>query len=356
MKRRSALLSGRLIVGGLAVAGLAVAATPKSAAATATAAPIVYSAGRQCNSQDISVCERRRFNDAIYAIAQVGSAPTKLTSGLESDSYPALSPDGRHIAFQRYTDAYAVPQIWVMNSDGSGQRQLTRGGSAEYPRWSPDGTKILFQGQLGNSSDELWVINANGRGRIRLTHSPHHVDVQGGSWSPSGNEIVFARSPISLPSTAGGIYVVGADGRGLKQLRPAPNHGAIELQSPTWSPDGSKIAYVRNGPSIEIRTMNADGTKPQRLAGPVYGPPAWSPNSIQIAFTYYTGVTVINAGGTRLHRTNAKQVGPDLAWSPDGSQIAFAAGARVAVMSATGGRIRHITVRKTGFGIDGLDW
>jgi ketosteroid isomerase-like protein len=64
--------------------------------------------------------------------------------------------------------------------------------------------------------------------------------------------------------------------------------------------------------------MNADGSKPLQVAGPVYGPPAWSPDSTRIAFTYFSSVTVINAGGTRRHRTSAKHVGPDLAWSPDG--------------------------------------
>jgi Tol biopolymer transport system component len=351
MKRRNVLLlAGLLIGGGLSVAGLTLVAH------TASVATLVYSTGRQCDSEDVSVCDGRKFNDAIYAIAGIGHPPTKLTSGRASDSYPALSPDGRQIAFQRYTNKNAVPQIWVMNANGSGQKQLTRGGAAEHPQWSPDGKKILFQGFLGDSSDEFWVINANGSGRVRLTYSPHHVDVSGASWSPSGQLIVFARDPIDVPSTSGGIYVVSVDGTGLKRLRPAPNRGAVELESPAWSPDGSKIAYMQNGPAVAIWTMSADGSEPQRVAGPAYGPPAWSPDSTRIAFTYFSRVSVVNADGTTDRTASDTYIGRDLAWSPTGSQVAFAAGAGVAVMSATGGGIKHVTSQTTGFGIDGLDW
>jgi Tol biopolymer transport system component len=356
MERRNALLAGSLIVLGVFAVGLAGAANPAAATRAATGARLVYSTGRKCQSQDPSVCDRRRFNDAIYAIARIGSSPTKLTSGLDSDSHPALSPNGRRIAFQRYTNTNALPQIWVMNANGSGQRQLTRGGSAEQPQWSPNGDKILFQGFRGSSSTELWVINADGSGRVRLTNSPHHVDVAGASWSPSGKVIAFARDSIDVPSDSGGIYVVKADGTGLKQLTPAPNRGAVELRSPAWSPDGRKIAYVRSGNAVEIWTMNSNGMNPRKLAGPDYGPPAWCPDSTSIAFRYFGSVTVIRADGTGRRTTRGTQIGLDLAWSPGGSRVAFDIDSQVAVMGAPGGRIKKITSKKTGFGIDGLDW
>jgi Tol biopolymer transport system component len=79
---------------------------------------------------------------------------TVLTSGPDLDRHPEWSPDGSQIAFSR------AGGVHIMNSDGSGVRRLTDGGS---PAWSPDGTKIAF------SRDELYTINVEGTGERQIT-------------------------------------------------------------------------------------------------------------------------------------------------------------------------------------------
>src|SRR5574341_1882924 len=76
------------------------------------------------------------------------------------------------------------PEIYVMNSDGSGQTRLTsNAGVDEYPNWSPDGRKIVYTSE-GIDTGEVFVINADGSGETNLTHNPQYFGVEKPKWSP----------------------------------------------------------------------------------------------------------------------------------------------------------------------------
>jgi hypothetical protein len=90
--------------------------------------------------------------------------------------HPAWSPNGKKIAFSCFGD------IYTMNPDGSGWRQLTSQSGENYdPAWSPDNKKILFSSNR-DGNWELYVMDANGRNQTRLTHTPAHE--QNPAWSP----------------------------------------------------------------------------------------------------------------------------------------------------------------------------
>ena len=117
-------------------------------------------------------------------------------------------------------------------------------------------------------------------------------------WSPDGRKIAFVRLNTRL-----GVYVVNADGSGMRNLTPKPMGAAYA--APAWSPDGRKIAFAseRDGNS-EIYLMNADGSGQRRLTRNLAydGDPAWSPDGQKITFVSNRDgryeVYVMNADGS----------------------------------------------------------
>src|SRR6185437_1596841 len=128
----------------------------------------------------------------------------------QDELYPSWSPDGTKIVFQQ--DPGLHPEIWVVNGDGSGQQQLTSNTSDDRrPGWSPTGAKIVFASNRDGSGglSDLFVMNANGSGQVNITNTPS-IDEDYPSWSPDGNRIAFSRD--------GDIYTVKPDGTTLTPL------------------------------------------------------------------------------------------------------------------------------------------
>jgi Tol biopolymer transport system component len=246
-------------------------------------------------------------NTEIYVANEDGSGQRRLTHTSGMEVFPVWSPDGRKIAFLRIGDR-DHRGLYVMNADGSGQRRLSDQASFGAPDWSPDGRKIAFvssrQGppwctwQRGCDT-EIYVMNADGSGQRNLTQNPAHdylaTGAQHSAWSPNGRKIVFVSDRAGCTSQTGcntEIYVMNADGSGQRNLtrNPAPD------DEPAWSPDGGKIAFVsnRHGPTwcnwkrchTEIYVMNAGGSGQRNLTRNPRRDhsPAWSPDGRTIAF------------------------------------------------------------------------
>src|SRR5882762_1607096 len=247
-----------------------------------------------------------------------------------------LTASNSRIAFQSLRDYN--PEIYVMNTDGSGQTRITNSlYVSNAPAWAPDGLQIAFTSDRQGLYEQIYVINADGSAVTRLTHDPS-VD-HSPSWSLDGR-IAFA----SVQSGSWDIHVMNEDGSAQAHLAGSP---AIDVE-PTWSPDGRRIAFTstRDGNS-EIYVMNVDGSAQTRLTNDPAADnmSSWSPDGQYIAFTSARDgnqeIYLMNADGssqTRLTSDLADDNHPS--WSPDGRQIAFASSrdgqSEIYVMNADG--------------------
>lgn len=237
----------------------------------------------------------------IFTMNADGSNVQRLTNDLIDESQPAWSPDGTKIAFTRGSgcaivvkpqlkpaaDDPCLPYVYVMNSDGSNQVELSTIGGDSGPLWSPDGSKIAFTNYLPNlpDSNEIYVMNADGSNRVRLTTNVA-VDYVS-SWSPDGSKLAFASNRDTPPKGAYRfqLYTMNADGSNQTRL----TNDLFDDNYPVFSPDGILIAFQRGQSSpvnpadnTEIFVMNTDGSNQTNITNnraDDFGPPAWQPLS-----------------------------------------------------------------------------
>ena len=232
-----------------------------------------------------------RDNHLWVAVMEAnGSEQRTLAEGLAPD----WSPDGGRIAFSSPDG-----QIWVMNTDGSGRKQVTHSATAKArPSWSSEGKRMAFivVRNPGNQEDpqpQIGIMNADGRGeRLLTTEKRENVrlgpdgsrtmletayDANAPSWSPVDDRIAFWSG---IENRYGQVWVIHANGTGSRQLTDDPSHRNSD--DPSWSPDGEKILFStgRSGRN-ELWVMNADGSHPRRLsdidANPFPGRASWQP-------------------------------------------------------------------------------
>ena len=201
------------------------------------------------------------------------------------DQNPAASPDGKTIAFDSNRDGRS--RIWLKQIAGGGEVALTQGPGDEQPRFSPDGANVVFV-RFGTDTGSLYRVPTVGGEPRRMI-----ADAYAGDWSPDGSRIAFLRE------TSKGIHVgvAAADGGGARVIAEYPN--GFSLGHPRWTPDGRAILAVQGPGSATvpgtIQRISADGRERS-----VIGPPqprgslssvAWSDDRM----VYMQGAAVTSA-------------------------------------------------------------
>jgi TolB protein len=325
MKPRIAVLSILLVsMSVITLIGLSLA----QASPTELRSTIAFSSSRDYPTgiPGTAPLRERIFNAAeIYLIDPATDPaeqhPRRLTNNVSADLLPALSPDGRWIAFdsnrlRAAADPPYTADLFLMHADGTEPMHLTRGSSAS---WSPDSRNIAFHASasgVGRPIDpdgwttaidsDIFVVNvgdllAGVAKPINITNNPQTID-DDPDWSPDGQKIVFTSHPVSdepansrqrQPRTSTEIYVMRVTKQGTPVQDGLPNPQRLTFNNeaeaaPTWSPDGTRIAYMcqNGGANFDICVMNADGTHQIAVTTNTLNDatPSWSPDGTQIVF------------------------------------------------------------------------
>jgi Tol biopolymer transport system component len=293
-------LSSLVAVAAFAAAGVLIASAAGAPGATRYVdhySPAVSRDGRTIAYVDqISVQARgsqpRAVQSRIVLVNADGShRRVLLHRGVRFERDPTFSPDGRQIAFTR------GDRVFLMQRDGLGVRPLKRDVlSQSCARYAPGGRRLsLWRGRYGKSG-AYYIVDADGGGLRRLVGG---IPVPQGcaAWSPNGQELAFARN--------GKIFLIRADGAGLKQVRPAGSAADTYFYRPAFAPDGTLLALDGEGPTGNgIHVLKLDGRGLRRLTSspnelsPDTGP-QWLPDGRTIV---YSGTRGPSGRGARIYR------------------------------------------------------
>jgi Tol biopolymer transport system component len=201
-----------------------------------------------------------------------------VTTGTRRWSSPDPSPDGRAVAM--YTLVQPEGDVYVVNGDGTGLRQVTGGDSTvdRVPRWSPDGQWIAFfstrSGRL-----QLWKVRADGSELTQLTAAPHNVGVP--AWSPDGSRLAGS----AAIQDSGRLVIVDPTRPWAEQVperRPAPP-GFSPFNANAWSPDGTWLAGSVGFGDAGIVVYSLEADRYERLTD-VGQWPVWLPDSRRLLY------------------------------------------------------------------------
>ncbi len=168
----------------------------------------------------------------LYRMKPDGSQQERLTENINiNDLYAHYSPDGQHIAYMtNYSVGDNSGEIWVMNADGSGQRQLTDNDQGDgAPVWLPDSRHLTYVTAGDRTDSDLWLIDIVTGTHRQLTSIPGHEYAP--IWSPDGEWVVFTHTPNG---GANNLYAMRADGSALQLLVGGSELGVHSVEADGW--------------------------------------------------------------------------------------------------------------------------
>jgi Tol biopolymer transport system component len=246
----------------------------------------------------------------LFTIRPDGSGRKQITHGASGAANPDWSSDGQRIVFGRETTNSAG--IATMSASGTGVRTLTPKGFQGQPSFSPDGKQIVYERDISEGNNGVWIMRADGSRNRRVSRSPFGCCDTDPNFSPDGRLITFVR--IKRDHELQALFAVRPDGSGLRQLTPYSWEVAIKHD---WSPDGKLIVlttnadFVHPGQSANLVTIHPDGTAMARLTRFKGGTMnafagSFSPDGKQIVFRLESGATygiaVVDRDGRHLRR------------------------------------------------------
>jgi Tol biopolymer transport system component len=259
-------------------------------------------------------------NSALVRVDADGHRSVILSShGVEHYLYPRVSPDGKTLAYVRYT-SHGVGELFTLQSGGTPRQLTSDSKTIQGLSWSPDGRSLLFSSNRGNAF-QLWTVASAGGTPVAVqTNSTSATDAV----FNAGGDILFVDSRENWNIWRRAV----ADASGTEQRLIASSGRNYD---PRYSPDGQKIAFAsdRSG-TMQLWIAKADGSDARQLthlSGSWLGGIAWSPDGRQIAFdarpNQRSSIYIVTVGGepTVLENNVFEERMP--AWSSDGRMLYF---------------------------------
>ena len=274
----------------------------------------------------------RRVAPLFAAALMVGA----LTSGVVPASTVGASPLNGRILFTRCDETDGC-QIYTANPDGSAIRRVTKHGESFLGDWSPNGKKIAYDSDASGDL-AIWIADADGSNARQLTPDDPNSNNFWPRFSPDGQRVIFAN--CLGDDCDGGIASVRTDGSHFHLITPN-SHYSYNVAD--LSPDQRHLAYMRwhkGGVKMAIYVSRADGTHDNRITAPRLQGwyPDWSPTGERIAFASDnnfdrpapTLYSVEPDGDHLLALTHPPYPHSDWApaYSPDGAKILFSSDRR----------------------------
>ena len=300
MSRPRSFLTLTVVLMGVLAAGCASDASSPTASASSDAPSQSPTALTEAGTIQSSSLEGRilftraggQFGDETVFTANADGTQAERITEFGSTCCPRWSPDGSHILFAATMPDGETITTAIVDPDGSHARQipLPDGTMNLGPgAWSPDGTRIAFQGWDNTDPSRAGIYigdSSDGGHLVRVTTNTEDGADFPGDFSPDGTQLVFLRER-PLEQSVGQLFVVNVDGTDLHPITP------LDLPVGTaarWSPDGTRILFedARDQPQGYLRTVDPDGSHLETLFADPEGrfaiAPAWSPDGSYVMF------------------------------------------------------------------------
>ncbi len=238
----------------------------------------------------------------IWVMNWDGTGERQITKYGSISTFPSASPDGRLVAFTTYATGFPAIQMFSLDTGRKLPFYNQRASMNAFVTFTPDSKRVIFSSTAAGGPAQLYMTNTNGGGLHRITSSTS-IEVEAKINPATGNDLVEVSGRSGFPQ----IYQMNLEGANVRRL----SAGTGEATNPAWSPDGAHIAFawtrgfepgnynifVMDVPSGQTTQLTANEGRNEN--------PSWAPDGAHIVFASKRGgqsqIWTMNADGTGKH-------------------------------------------------------